>query len=394
MIPKSMPSDWSRAGTGFPPSRSPLRRAKQGRIRSCSLKKKAAVSAAQAKALFSGLKSFPVLILAVSGGPDSTALLLLAARWRKARKNAPKLIAVTVDHGLRKEAKREAAAVGRLACRLGVAHRILRWSGKKPAAGLQEAARMARYRLLAGAARQAGASHILTAHTRDDQAETVLIRMSRGSGISGLAAMARISTVPGDGAGGIKLVRPLLDVPKARLVATLQAAKIPFADDPSNRDPRFTRARLRKLMAELAREGLDAHRLSVLARRLKRADAAIEAAVERASRDLVVEMAVPARLVMEASRFAELPAEIALRLIGRLVARQGDEGPVELAKLEALMTALAAAQNTGNGRFRRSLAGAIVTLEPREISVERAPPRRVKALTTHRRGNAKPTKSR
>jgi tRNA(Ile)-lysidine synthase len=354
----------------------------------------APVSAAELNSLFSDLASCPVLILAVSGGPDSTALMLLAARWRKARKRGPKLIAVTVDHGLRKEAKHEAAAVGRLAKKLGIAHRILRWAGKKPKTGLQEAARQARYRLLAGAARKAGAAHILTAHTRDDQAETVLIRLSRGSGMSGLRAMARISTVPGDSERAIMLVRPLLDVAKARLVATLRAAKIPFADDPSNRDPRFTRARLRELMGDLAREGLDAYRLSALARRLKRADAAIEVAVDRASRDLVVEMAAPVRLVMEANRFAELPAEIALRLIGRLVGGQGDEGPVELAKLEALMAALAAAQETGKGRLRRSLAGAIVTLEPREISVERAPPRRAKALTTRRRGNAKPTKSR
>ena len=156
--------------------------------------------------------------------------------------------------------------MARLARKLGIAHRTLRWTGAKPKTGLQQAARTARYRLLAGAARKAGASHILTAHTRDDQAETVLIRMSRGSGISGLAAMARISALPGDGEGGIKLVRPLLDIPKARLVATLRAAKIPFADDPSNRDPRFTRARLRGLMRELAREGLDARRLSLLAR--------------------------------------------------------------------------------------------------------------------------------
>src|SRR5664280_1478363 len=169
------------------------------------------VSATEAKALFSDLDRLPALLLAVSGGPGSTALMVLAARWRKARKsgpkNLPKLIAVTVDHGLRVEAKREAASVGRLARKLGIAHRTLRWTGAKPKTGLQEAARAARYRLLAGAARKANATHILTAHTRDDQAETVLIRMSRGSGVSGLAAMARISTLPGDGEGQIKLVR-------------------------------------------------------------------------------------------------------------------------------------------------------------------------------------------
>ena len=169
----------------------------------------APVSAAEAKAFFSDLEQFPALVLAVSGGPDSTALMVLAARWRQSLESKPALIAVTVDHGLRAQAKREAAAVGRLARKLGLAHRTLRWTGKKPTTGLQQAARMARYRLLAEAAREAKATHILTAHTLDDQAETVLIRMSRGSGVTGLGAMARMSSLPGQGAGQIKLVRPL-----------------------------------------------------------------------------------------------------------------------------------------------------------------------------------------
>ncbi len=351
------------------------------------------VSAAEAKGLFSDLNHLPALVLAVSGGPDSTALMVLAARWRKALKVKPKLIAVTVDHGLRKEAKREAAAVGRLARKLGIAHRTLRWTGAKPKTGLQEAARVARYRLLAGAARKANASHILAAHTRDDQAETVLIRMSRGSGVTGLAAMTRVSTVPGDSEGKIKLIRPLLDIPKARLIATLRVAKIPFADDPSNRDPRFTRARLRGLMRDLAREGLDSRRLALLALRLRRADLAIEAAVGRAEVELAQLPSAPGAVTFDAAGYACLPAEVALRLIGRAVASAGDEGPVELAKLEALKEALDAAQNAGNARFRRSLAGALVTLAGLEITVERAPPRRGRPLTTRGRGNAKPTKS-
>ena len=352
------------------------------------------VSAAEVKALFSDFEPFPALVLAVSGGPDSTALMVLAARWRKARKSGPALFAVTVDHGLRKEAKREASNAGRLARKLGIAHRTLRWTGTKPKTGLQEAARTARYRLLAEAGRKASASHILTAHTRDDQAETVLIRMSRGSGLTGLAAMTRIAPVPGDSEGRIMLIRPLLDIPKARLVATLRAAKIAFADDPSNRDPRFTRARLRGLMGELAREGLDARRLSLLARRLKRADMAIEAEVDRAEAKLAGPPSAPCAVVFATAGYATLPDEIALRLIGRAVARAGDEGPVELAKLEALKAALDAAQKAGNTRFRRSLAGAIVTLRPGQITMERAPPRRGKALTTAGRGSAKPAKSR
>ncbi|MGH6726511.1 MAG: tRNA lysidine(34) synthetase TilS [Pseudolabrys sp.] len=350
------------------------------------------VSTAELNALFSDLESFPVLILAVSGGPDSIALMLLAARWRKALQTKPKLVAVTIDHGLRPEAKREAAAAGRLARKLGIAHRTLRWTGTKPATGLQQAARMARYRLLAKAARKVKAAHILTAHTLDDQAETVLIRMSRGSGVSGLAAMARISAVPGE--RQIKLVRPLLHIPKARLIATLRAAKIPFADDPSNRDPRFTRVRMRGLMSELAREGLDARRLALLALRLKRADLAIEAVVDVAEAELARPPAMSGTIVLDAAGCAGLPAEIALRLIGRALAKVGNEGPVELAKLEALTAALDYAQKAGNGRFRRSLAGAIVTVGDRQIAVERAPPRRGRALTTRRLGNAKPTKSR
>jgi tRNA(Ile)-lysidine synthase len=227
----------------------------------------------------------------------------------------------------------------------------------------------------------------------------VLIRMSRGSGIAGLGAMARMAKLPGGGDGDIKLARPLLGIPKSRLIATLRAAKIPFADDPSNRDPRFTRARLRELMPQLAREGLDARRLALLAFRLKRADAAIEAAVDRASVELTANPAMQGSnnfgtIVYDASRFARLPAEIGLRLIGRAVAKTGDEGPVELGKLEALKAALDAAQKAGNSRFRRSLAGALVTLAANKIAVERAPSRRQMSLTKRFSGQAKRPKAR
>ena len=127
----------------------------------------APISPAEAQTLFADLAAAPALIIAVSGGPDSTALLVLAARWRAAHKRGPTLLAVTVDHGLREESAREARAVKRLAGRLGVRHRTLRWTGTKPATGLQEAARTVRYRLLAAAARGAGARHVLTgAHAR------------------------------------------------------------------------------------------------------------------------------------------------------------------------------------------------------------------------------------
>jgi tRNA(Ile)-lysidine synthase len=349
------------------------------------------VSVAEARTLFTDLTEVSALILAVSGGPDSTALMLLGARWRDSlKRKAPNLIAVTVDHGLRPEAKKEAKAVAALAARLGIAHRTLRWTGKKSATGLQQAARAARYALLAKAAREAGATHVLTAHTRDDQAETVLIRLSRGSGLTGLAAMSRIAPVPGE--AGVTLLRPLLDFPKARLVATLRAAGIAFADDPSNADPRFTRARLRGLMPALAAEGLDAVRLAQLSRRLRRAEAAIEAAVAEAEARLTPASGTAG---YAAAGFAALPDEVGLRLLGRAIGRVGDEGPVELGKLEALKSALdafLAAKSGPAARFRRTLAGAIVTLAKGRITVERAPRRRT--LTKRRPGKAGARKTR
>ena len=350
-----------------------------------------ALRADEANALFSGLDNLHGLVLAVSGGPDSTALMLLAARWAKARRPtsgrpassrpAPKLLAVTVDHALRAQSAAEAAAVKRLARRLGVAHRTLRWSGKKPTAGLQEAARDARYRLLAQAAHEAGYAHVLTAHTLDDQAETVLFRLARGSGLAGLGAMASAAPLPADAKNSLFLVRPFLGLSKARLLATLKAAGIAYSDDPTNRDPRFLRARLRTFMPALAKEGLDARGLARLATRLRRAEAAIEFAVA-AARDALAPPPWPERgpIVFATVQFADLPAEVALRLLGRAIAHAGDEGPVELGKLETLYDSLRRAPS----RLRRTLAGAVVTLDAERLTVERAPPRRTPRRTPKR----------
>jgi tRNA(Ile)-lysidine synthase len=329
----------------------------------------------EANVLFSGLEDLRGLILAISGGPDSTALLVLAARWTKRLKTRrkPKLLAVTIDHGLRPEARREAAAVKRLARRLGVPHHTLHWRGDKPKSGLQEAARFARYRLLAQAAASAGFDHILTAHTLDDQAETVLFRLARGSGLAGLAGMAHATPLSAGDAGTLFLVRPLLHVAKARLYATLDAAKLSYAEDPSNRDPRFTRPRLRGLMPALAREGLDSRGFARLAVRARRANQAIEFAVGAAHAALAPGP-WPDRgpVVFDTPRFADLPAEVGLRLLGRAIAHTGDELPVELGKLEALYDEMRKASS----RLRRTLAGAVITINSESISVERAPARR------------------
>jgi tRNA(Ile)-lysidine synthase len=336
---------------------------------------------AEADRLFADLVNESALVLAVSGGADSTALLYLLARWRKRHKPSPELHAVTIDHALRPQSRREASDVKRIAAQLGVVHRTMRWTGEKPATGVQEKARAERYRLLLAAAHRAGARCVITAHTLDDQAETVLFRLARGSGLAGIGAMARVShagfhaPVMRGAKGSPALVRPLLGVAKARLVATLRAAGIAHMEDPSNDDPRFARVRWRKLAAVLAAEGLTAERLVQLARRVRRNEAAIEAVVSAAFDRLGLRPAAWT-IAFDARGLRDVPAEIALRVIGRAASEVGDEGPVELGKLEALCESLADALDRSSPRFRQTLAGALVSLQRDRLIVERAPPRR------------------
>jgi len=329
----------------------------------------APVSAGEARQLFAGWADEAVVVLAVSGGPDSLALMWLAARWRRARKRGPELVAVTVDHGLRPEAAREAREVKRLAAEWGILHRTARWRGEKPATGLPAAARAVRYALLGEAARRHGAAFVVTAHTQDDQAETVLMRLLRGSGLGGLGGMAEVST-----RDGVTLLRPLLGIGKSRLIATLRRAGIGYADDPTNSDPHYTRARLRTLMPHLAAEGADARSLARLAARLARADAALEVMTDGAARYLASRHAGQ-RPGIEATAFAGLAEEIRVRLLIRAIAAVGHEGPAELGKVEALVAALAEATLSG-APLKRTLAGAMVRLERGRIEVRAAPPRR------------------
>ena len=239
---------------------------------------------------------------------------------------------------------------------------IARCAGPEPnrSTGLPAAARAARYRLLAKAAQASGATHVLTAHTRDDQAETLLMRILRGSGIAGLAAMARETERE-----GVWLARPLLDVPKSRLVATLGKAKIAFADDPTNRDMSFTRPRLRALMPALVEEGGDSRNLARLATRLARANAAIEVLADGAERYLALRDRDDAsRFGFDAGAFAGLPEEIRLRLLKRAIDRAGHEGPAELGKVEALLAVLdrAIANGERQTRLKQTLAGAAISL--------------------------------
>ncbi|WP_092123464.1 tRNA lysidine(34) synthetase TilS [Bradyrhizobium erythrophlei] len=337
-----------------------------------------AIPASDAKRLFAGLARAPAIVLAVSGGPDSVALMWLAARWRRALAQGPRLVAVTVDHGLRAEAAREARDVKRLARSLDLPHHTLRWSGPKPSTGVPAAAREARYGLLAQAARKHGATHILTAHTRDDQAETLLMRMLRGSGVAGLSAMARETE-----RDGVMLTRPLLDISKAQLIATLKKARISFADDPTNRDPSFTRPRLRALMPLLAEEGGDARNLARLAARIARANAALEVLVDGAERYLALKSEDNFDADFDAALFAVMPDEIRLRLLKRAIDRTGHEGPAELGKVETLLAAVDEAVNQPlrqrESKLKQTLAGAVISVASGRIRISPAPPRRARS---------------
>ena len=343
----------------------------------------APISSRDAKRLFADFRSAPALVIAVSGGPDSVALMWLLARWRKALAQGPRLVAVTVDHGLRPEAAAEAREVKRLARTLALEHRTRQWTGEKPTNGVPAAAREARYGLLAEVARGVGATYILTAHTRDDQAETLLMRLLRGSGIAGLSAMACITE-----RDGLSLARPLLDVAKSQLTATLKRAEIGFADDPTNRDMAFTRPRLRALLPKLAAEGGDARALARLAARLARANAAVELFADGAERYLALKHGtapVGDARIFDADAFAALPDEIRLRLLIRAINRFGHEGPAELGKVETLLAMLDEAVQGSSApreakpapaRLKQTLAGALVSVEKGQIRIAAAPVRR------------------
>lgn len=299
--------------------------------------------------LLAPLRDFSVLILAVSGGADSMALLHLVARWRDmlAEEQWPSVIVATVDHGLRTESRSEAELVARISADAGFEHAILTWEGAKPATGLQAAARDARYRLLmalaeAKAKELAGSrgddgevrTALVTAHTQDDQAETVLMRLARGSGIQGLSGIA-----PRVERDGIWLVRPLLDVAKARLVATLVAMGQTWVEDPSNDDQRFERVRWREAQGVLQSLGLTAPAIARSARRLQRVQTMVaEAAAHWIARH--ANFNDGAFTSVELAAFEDA-GEVALRGLQALMQRAGGSASdAELSQVETVFDAL------------------------------------------------------
>jgi tRNA(Ile)-lysidine synthase len=293
------------------------------------------ISAEEADVVLAPLARCSHVALAVSGGPDSLALLHVAARWRRERGGRPELIVLTVDHALRPGSREEAEMVARAAAGLGLKHAILTWQhGEAAGTGLQEKARAARYDLMTTYASAHGIQAIATAHHLDDQAETFLMRLKRGSGLDGLAAIPERSAW-----AGVTILRPLLEMPKARLVATLAAQGIAYVSDASNVDSRFERARLREAWDALAALGLTPDVLALAARRLRRARQALDHATDAFLADYG-EMHDDSA-VIDRDALLKAPQEIALRALARVIAAVGgSEEPVRLAKLEALLAAL------------------------------------------------------
>ena len=295
-----------------------------------------------------GLDGVRAVAVAVSGGADSMALLCLLADW--ARGTDVVVHALTVDHGLRVEAAAEAAQVAAWCADLGVSHAVLRWDADKPEAAVQEQARAARYGLMAGYCADHGVEALFLGHHRDDQAETVLFRLAKGSGLKGLGGMRAVQD-----RDGLLLMRPLLEVDKVDLVALCAARGQGFVDDPSNLDENYARVRLRKAADVLAEEGLTAKRLGVTAARLSRADEALDVLAVRAFDDVV--NLESNRIVFKLLRWREQPEEIALRLLLRGFShlRGGQDYLPRMEKIESLCTDLLCGES-----FRKRTLGSLI----------------------------------
>ena len=253
--------------------------------------------------------------VAVSGGPDSLALLLLAAAARPGEVEA-----ATIDHGLRPEARSEAEMVASVCERLDVRHATLaaRWS-EVPETAIQERARNQRYRLLAYWAEERGLDAIVTAHHAEDQAETLLMRLARGSGVRGLAGIRPRSVSPG---AHIRLVRPLLGWRRAELEQVCADAGVEPVSDPSNQDEQFERVRVRRSLAAL--DWLDAGAVAHSAAILADADAALDWAMK-----IEWENRVQEKRGSITYHPSDAPSEIVRRVVGRAIRKLATEGEFE-----------------------------------------------------------------
>lgn len=275
--------------------------------------------------------------------------MLLTAAWCKQHRAAPP-IAFTVDHGLREASSREAARVATWAHKHKIPHQTLVWTGRKPATNVQALARAARYRLIAERMRVAGIEFLLTGHTLDDQAETFLLRLARGSGLDGLSGMSPVAPYPLAEFTHLSLARPLLAFSHARLIATLRARKQKWIEDPSNDDDRFARIQIRNLMPALGEAGVTHERIAAAAAHLHRAQRAIDADVA-ALIEGGAELSPWGYALMKADSFAAAPREVALRALARLIeALGGAEYPPRFEQTELALDWLVAPKAGPRGR--------------------------------------------
>lgn len=288
--------------------------------------------------------------LAVSGGPDSLALLVLAAAALPGRVSA-----ATVDHGLRAESAAEAAHVAAICGDLDVPHETLAVAVEP--GNVQSAARAARYAALEQWAVRHELAALATAHHADDQAETLLLRLNRASGVAGLAGVRARGTVPGT---RLPLLRPLLGWRRAELADIVAAAGLDPVDDPSNRDDRFDRARLRKALAQA--DWLDVPALAQSAAHLADADAALDWAAAREWAEQVE------RGAMGITYRPQAPRAVALRVLARIVTELDGEAPRGSAVARLFDTLLA--------RQPASIGGLVARALPGGWSFARAPKRR------------------
>jgi tRNA(Ile)-lysidine synthase len=320
----------------------------------------AGFSAGDIAALFSPWEAARGIVLGVSGGPDSVALMLLAAEWARGHAASPPLYVATVDHGLRRDSRREAEMVARWAAGLSLPHAILAWGGAKPKSRIQERARDARYDLLFEYAAKIGADHVMTAHHADDQAETILFRLLRGTGVSGLSGMASSSE-----RNGLILARPLLDHAKADLAALCGSKAHPFFDDPSNNDLGYARTRIRRLGGLLAEEGLGCAALLRLGRRAARADAALAARACTIRAGLAARRE-PGGFRADISALAHEPEEIVLRILADELKLINGGKPLRLERLEAMALRFGQALRAGIA-CTATLGGAALRLQSNRI---------------------------
>jgi tRNA(Ile)-lysidine synthase len=319
------------------------------------------IALSEAKGAFACIASFDHAILAVSGGPDSMALLVLAAEcFARSGKEAPLLSVATIDHGLRPESATEAEFVASEARRLGLPHTTLRWTGEKPATGIAAAARSARYRLLEEYARSLPAAHHL-----GDQAETFTMRLARGAGVAGLAAMA--AERPLAEGSPIRLVRPFLTFSKPRLIATVEARGVRFFSDPTNEDGRYERARVRQLLLALEAAGIPSAALATSARRLGEAEAALRYAEDRFIATLDLSFGNDVFASFKTAAFREGPSLLRQRVLAHLITRYGGASQKpQLSEIEDL-----AARLQSEGKCTATLGGAMISSGGRFIRVWR-----------------------